>query len=296
MIETSFLSSARIVLALTGLAAATVTSHAQTVYVVNSGGVLQSFDVSTPGTRTTIGTVGFITNGLDFRSGTTDLYGFRADDGVGTAGIYTLNTTTGAAARVGSGFATSLLGGSTSLGFDFNPTTLQGDGSIRIRLVGDSGLNLRLNSNTGLIANTDTGLNGGTTTATAVAYTRTDFAGAGTTALYYIDGTTDSLYSTSNPNGGVTTLIGALGVDFGTDSNFDIFTAGSINTGYASSGNNFYSIDLTNGAASLIGTNADGFAGGFAVLTSPIPEPSTYAALAGVAMLGLAVSARRRRV
>jgi hypothetical protein len=291
-------TAARLAFAFTSFAAATFTARAQLAYVVDAAGLLSSFDVTTPGTRTSIGSLGFSVSGIDFRPGTSTLYAFRSNNvgSPGTAGIYTVNTATGAATLVGSGFATSLLGGSTTFGFDFNPTTLQGDGSLRIRLTGDTGLNLRLNSDTGLISDTDTALSGTITSANAVAYTRTDFASAGgATTLYYIDPTTDTLNTSSAPNGGVTTSVGSLGFDFIGNTNFDIFTAGSTHTGYASNGNDFYSINLSTGAATFIATNTANFRSGIAVFTSPIPEPSTYAALAGVAVLGLAVTARRRR-
>ena len=54
------------------------------------------------------------------------------------------------------------------------------------------------------------------------------------TALYYIDSTTDQLLTTTDPNGGAVTVVGALGVDATAAGDFEIATAADgTNTGYA---------------------------------------------------------------
>ncbi|MBM3726159.1 MAG: DUF4394 domain-containing protein [Acidobacteria bacterium] len=120
---------------------------------VNGQGLLFRFDVDSPAVVTEIGNLGFVPVGIDFRPSTSTLYALGV--GRATTQLYTVNIATGAATPVGAGFATSgmnyNLGGQT-IGFDFNPTTLQADSSMRIRVVGSGGANLRLNSSTGYTA------------------------------------------------------------------------------------------------------------------------------------------------
>ena len=59
-----------------------------------------------------------------------------------------MDTKTAALTPVGAGFPSAVvasydLTGQSEFGFDFNPTTLQADNSIRIRLISTSGANLR---------------------------------------------------------------------------------------------------------------------------------------------------------
>jgi len=102
----------------------------------------------------------------------------------------------------------------------------------RIRVVSDTGQNMRLHPDTGAIAGLDTALNGGTTSAHGAAYTNS-FSGATTATLYVIDAATDALYLQGSPGGtptspnlGATTLVGALGVDTTALVGFDISRSG----------------------------------------------------------------------
>jgi hypothetical protein len=141
----------------------------------------------------------------------------------------------------------------TEYGVDFNPVV------DRLRIVSDNGLNLRVNVDTGAVI-TDGPLNVGGTTRTGVvdaAYT-SSFAATCRTTLFYIDATTDKLLTTSDPNNGVITEVGPLGVDASAVSAFEIATA-SDGTNQATAaftvGNasNIYTINLTTGAATLNG-------------------------------------------
>ena len=177
--------------------------------------------------------------GLDFRPVNGQLYALGS-----TSRLYTINTATGAAAVVGSPLATPLSG--TDFGFDFNPTV------DRIRVVSNTGQNLRLNPNDGTIAATDGTLNPGTPSVTGAAYTN-NFAGATTTTLYGIDnqGAMAMLVQQSPPNNGTLVPVGSLGVTAEAANGFDI--GGTSGMAYAllrvGGTTRVYSINLTSGAA-----------------------------------------------
>src|SRR5205085_361112 len=145
----------------------------------------------------------------------------------------------------------------TEFGIDFNPTV------DRIRLVSDTGQNLRLNPDTGAVAGTDSALSfatgdpneGQTPHISGAAYTN-NFAGATTTTLYDIDYGLDRLVIQNPPNNGTLNTVGALGVNTGKLVGFDIAgnaTAFASLTGTDDSGSRLYTIDLTTGAATLLG-------------------------------------------
>nr|WP_310587280.1 DUF4394 domain-containing protein [Fibrella aquatilis] len=177
--------------------------------------------------------------GLDFRPVNGQLYALGS-----TSRLYTINTATGAAAVVGSAFATSLTG--TDFGFDFNPTV------DRIRVVSNTGQNLRLNPNDGTVAAVDGALNPGTPSVTGSAYTN-NFAGATTTTLYNIDnqGAMAMLTQQNPPNNGTQVPVGSLGVTAEAANGFDI--GGTTGIAYAllrvGGTTRVYSINLTSGAA-----------------------------------------------
>ena len=189
--------------------------------------------------------------GIDMRPANGQLYALGS-----SSRIYTINTANGAAAVVGTGFTPALSG--TQFGFDFNPTV------DRIRVVSNTGQNLRLHPTLGTAVFTDAALNPGTPAVDAAAYTN-NFAGATTTMLYDIDYETNALYLQSPPNDGKLTQVGGLGVNVGSGNGFDIGgTTGKayaiLKTGTIAS---LYSINLTTGQATrLIGITSDtnGFA------------------------------------
>ena len=93
-----------------------------------------------------------------------------------------------------------------SFGVDFNPTV------DRLRVVSDSGQNLRINVDTGLVT-TDTDLNPLSPSVVASAYTN-NFAGATTTQLFGIDAESNQLVQQVSPNDGTIVPIGTgLGFD-----------------------------------------------------------------------------------
>jgi hypothetical protein len=287
--------------------------QAQIGYGVNAAGTLFRFNVNSPATVTTIGNVGFVPEGIDFRPSSNILYGI--DIGPNTSQLYTININNAAATPVGAGFTSTGGGynliGNQTFGFDFNPTTLQGDGSMRIRLVSSGGSNLRLNSSTGAVAAADSPLLIGTNSpfVDAVAYTNnTANMATGTTTLYDMDSRNDSLYTQNPPNNGTLNLVGPWGVaiDGNAPVHFDILTppGTSNNFGYAVyrrpdapiggplNAYLLYDVNLNSGATTngrLVGPAATPFSfeGGLAVLA--IPEPSTLA-LVGIC-IALAIGA-----
>jgi Domain of unknown function (DUF4394)/FG-GAP-like repeat len=220
-------------------------ASAATIYGVSTTNQLVRFDSATPGTVTTIATISGLQAAenvlaIDFRPANGQLYALGS-----TSRLYTVNTLTGAAMAIGSAGAFTLTG--TDFGFDFNPTV------DRIRLVSNTGQNIRLNPDTGVIAGTDTNLNPGTPSVSAAAYTN-NFSGATTTVLYDIDTATDSLFIQNPPNNGTLVSVGALGVDASGVNGFDIATIGgmafaSLNVGGTS---RLYTINLTTGAATQV--------------------------------------------
>lgn len=235
-----------------------------TFVALTDGNALLRFTAAgVTGTLTPVAVTGLqpgeVLQAIDVRPATGQLFGLGVTGGT-TGRLYVINPDTGAATAVGSApFSTALTG--TAFGFDFNPTV------DRIRVVTDTGVNLRLNPDTGAIAGTDTDLTAGSNVVGS-AYDR-NFGGATQTTLFGIDSTTDQLVrqggvnGTPSPNGGAITAIGNLGVNTsdqvgfdiaaGTDAAFAVLQVGGVS--------GLFSINLSTGAATLIGN----FAGGVTV-------------------------------
>jgi hypothetical protein len=236
-------------------------------FVGLANNTLVSFNAGNSNNATSVNITGLAAGerllGLDFRPATGQLFGLGSSNR-----LYTLNAVTGAATQVGTSTVGTLSG--TSFGFDFNPVP------DRIRVVSNTEQNLRLNPDTGGLAGTDTALTpAGNVVASAYTNNR---AGATATTLYGIDSTSNQLVrqgginGTPSPNGGVLTNVGALGVDFLSDTGFDIFTdSAGVDFGFAVSGSTLYSINLTTGAATNVGSIGTG---------------STTIALTGLAVRG----------
>ncbi len=147
-----------------------------------------------------------------------------------TSRLYTIDTVTAFATQVGAGPFTTPLSG-THFGFDFNPV------ADRIRIVSDTGQNLRINPDTGSVVATDASLAfsngdpnfGATPAVTACAYDQ-NVAGSATTSLFAIDSSLDSLVRIGSvngtpvsPNSGeLFTLAPLSGVTTGPNIGFDI--------------------------------------------------------------------------
>lgn len=273
-------------------------AQAEPIVGLLNGNRLTTFDSATPGTASApVAVTGLQAGanlvGIDLRPSTGVLYGLSQD---GT--LYTLNAASGAASFIGSLSQTL---GSGLIGIDFNPVPdLAGAASLRIF---SGSQNLRVDVNGTPVTNVDTALNGATSLLAAVAYSNNDRNPATGTSLFGING--GNLYQVTNPNGGVTALIGSLGVPaFEGAAGFDI--SGSTGMSFASlsvPGQGLYSINLASGAAALLGAFdsrlgavLDITAATGAPAVSAIPEPETYALmLLGLTAVGWAGRRRSRR-
>lgn len=189
--------------------------------------------------------------GIDFRPFNGQLYALGS-----SSRLYTLNASSGVATLIGAPFTTLLLG--NEFGFDFNPTV------DRIRVVSNTGQNLRLNPDNGTIAGIDGMLSEGPYI-TAAAYTN-NFSGATTTVLYDIDTKAGILYKQDPPNAGNLVQVGSLGVMASNASGFDIGSTSG--TAYAlltvGGVTKVYTVNLTTGAATA-GATFTGAVNGFTV-------------------------------
>ncbi len=150
-----------------------------------------------------------------------------------------------------------------------------------LRIVSNTGQNLRVNMDTGATF-TDTALTvGGSIGAigiTEVAYTN-NFTTACRTTPYYIDTTADRLMISANASGGVLTPVGGLTVDAAAMAGFDIFTnPDGTNSAVAAltvaGTTSLYSIDLRTGAATVIGPIGN-LNSGESILGIARPVPTT---------------------
>ncbi|OGX82240.1 hypothetical protein BEN47_18605 [Hymenobacter lapidarius] len=232
-----------------------------------AGGNLISFDSGNPNViRTAVNITGLGAGqalvGTDFRPFNGLLYALGYNATAQQGQLYTLDLNSGALSPVG-GLNALVLGGTSDVGFDFNP------GVDRIRIVGTNGNNYRLNPNDGVLVTSADGSTGRALSATA--YTNNDNNAATGTTQYGYDQTTNELVIFSNPNAGTNTTVGSSGivVNTATGVDFDIFTdlttpATPANTGFlaasltGTTADNLYTIDLGTGGTSLLGRIGNG--------------------------------------
>lgn len=165
--------------------------------------------------------------GIDYRSPFKDAGGVSNNVpvegtlyGLGNlGGLYSINPSTAVATKKAQ-ISVALAG--TAFGIDFNPTV------DRLRVVSNTGQNLRVNVDTGA-ALVDGGLVSGGTTASGVAaaaYTNVDSDPATGTTLFDIDVNSDQLLVQNPPNDGVLVGIGApLGIDATGPVGFDLYSS-----------------------------------------------------------------------
>ena len=179
---------------------------------------------------------------IDFRPATGQLYGISS-----ASRLYVINPGTGVARMIGANQLTPALSG-TIAGFDFNPTV------DRIRIVTNTGQNLRVNPETGAVAATDGAINGVSgAMITGVAYTNNS-AGAATTLLYDIDVATQKLYKQLPPNDGKLVEVGPLKLKVSGNGGFDIAPKDDIAIGLYSVNNipTLFTVNLETGEAKTL--------------------------------------------
>ena len=201
--------------------------------------------------------------GIDYRVARGVLYGLSS-----AGRLVTLDTTTARATAVGAAPAVALQG--TRFGVDFNPA------ADRLRVVSDTGQNLRLHPDTGALAATDPPLMAATGATGAGPAPR--MAGAGytynkknekLTTNYAIDigrgwlvtqGSIEGVEPVVSPNTGRIADVGALGTGPVDDAAFDIADIHNAALAALRVGGRtrLYAIDLATGRATLLGSVGDG--------------------------------------
>ena len=236
----------------------------QTIYALTTSDQLVRFSSADACSTSEVKITGLAANesllGIDVRPATGQLYGLGS-----TSRVYTINPSTGAATAVGTTAFTPALSGS-SFGFDFNPTV------DRIRVVSNTGQNLRLNPVTGTVAATDLLLAfavndanaGARPSVSAAAYTNPDNDPATGTILYAIDRQLGVLTTQNPPNDGTLNTVGSLGLKFNDLTGFDIAPSGIAYAVLKVTGkdqpkqtcgnSDLYTVNLQTGAASRIGS------------------------------------------
>ncbi len=215
------------------------------VFGITSANELVSFNANNPQLFTSKTAITGITSGekllsIDFRPATGELYGLS-----NASKLYIINTSTASARAVGSAAFSPAIAGSIA-SIDFNPTV------DRIRMVSNTGQNLRLHPETGAVAATDSNINGtGSPSVTGIAYTNSK-AGVSSTVLYDIDPVSGKLFKQDPPNNGTLVEVGNLGVTFTGQAAFDIKHDNSV--ALLALNNNLHLVDLNNGKALTIGT------------------------------------------
>jgi hypothetical protein len=198
--------------------------------------------------------------GIDYRVQDGLLYGVSR-----TGGVYRIDTATAVAMKV-SNLTVALEG--SSFGVDFNPA------ADRLRVVSNTGQNLRHNINTGGVTIVDDPLDYPPATPvnavgpnalmiTGSAYTNNDLSASTATTLYALDTMLDQIALQSPPNDGTLAATGKLGIDVAAETGFDIYSSvrGGVTTGVralaslatADGKSGLYGIDLPTGKASWRG-------------------------------------------
>lgn len=193
--------------------------QAEPMFALTSDNKIASFDSDSTQSLIKTVTLSGLQSGetllaIDFRPATGGLYGLGS-----TSRLYSVNANSGVATAVGTDPFSPALSG-TSFAFDFNPMV------DRIRVVSDTGQNIRLNPDTGAAAATDTDLSydAGDPNASAIpgvtacAYGN-NFAAASSTTLFCIDSTANTLVlqggvgGSPSPNTGILSTLASLGVN-----------------------------------------------------------------------------------
>jgi|JI8StandDraft_1071087.scaffolds.fasta_scaffold111186_2 hypothetical protein len=283
----------RAAVATAALTLATAGAQAITLVGLTSAHELARIDTGNIAGATTTAITGLAMGdrlvGIDLRPGNALIYGISLSNQ-----IYTVDVATGAATFVAA-LSAPVVQANLGYGIDFNPVA-DFSGAASLRFVSSAGGNFAVNASTGAVGNAANTVAAGYT---AVAYTNSmplPMAAPASTALYYIDSSTDTLARAASAfNTPTITTVGALGVDVLKANGFDIangrgYAALNVDAG-TSLATGIYGIDLATGNATLLGTYNGTLSG---LTVSAVPEPQTYAMLlAGLVAVG--AMARRRK-
>lgn len=268
-------------------------ASAERIFGLTQGGSpsIVTFDSNNLGVTTSSGAIsglgGDTLTGLDLRPATRTLYS------VGTSGtVYAINKDASGRGYTAVSVGTATTPTGNGFGLDFNPTV------DRIRLISDTDQNLRINPMTG--ATTVDGSitsNLGNVDIIGAAYAR-NRPGLVTTTLYAFDAVNDTLLRSTNANAGTyvnTNLagqtFGAFGFNLGVSNNFGFDISGGTGAAFVSENNQFGTVSLVTGQATLLGTIG---AGNLVDITAgAVPEPASWALMIGG--FGLVGAAMRRR-
>lgn len=266
--------------------AAVPAAHAYDVWAVNTANELVRYDNAAPGSA--LSSTGI--SGLsDVNAWVTDITfangSLYAVDN--NANLYTLNTATGAASLVSATFAPA----GYDLGLASDPFLSGG-----LRVVTDAAENYSATLADGVFTSGPAAFVGAGDINTGAALSLSGLAidpdfGTG----YAFDADLDTLFVTYDANFSEFFTVGGLGGDFTAMASFDFVAGGTLIAALSTDGftSGLYMIDTATGLATLVGGFSQGIQA-IAVNPSAVPEPSSFAALAGLAGLGLAASRRRR--
>jgi hypothetical protein len=268
-------------------------TQAETIWGLSVSNQLFSFDSATPSALltapVTISQAGIVD--IDFNNVNQELYGIT-----GSGSMYKINPITGAATLAVTPLST--FDGSVT-DFDFNPAADR----VRIFTNGTTNKNYRMVPDASAVSAPEVPGTAGTvivdgtfTNASAVlvgsAYTNA-FNNPGSTTLYSIDNTSDSLQIHSvSPQFNTITQVGlGLGPAFGSFDNIG-FDIGASGVAYLSINSGLYSVNLANGQATSLG--GMGFLGQVqSIAVESVPEPSTIG-LITLTGIGALWQSRRR--
>lgn len=206
--------------------------------------------------------------GIDYRVAPGVLYALSR-----AGRVYTLNVSSGVLKAIGAAPTAPALSG-MAFGVDFNPV------ADRLRVVSDTGQNLRLHPDTGAVAAVDPtpayaagdAQAGRQPELVAAAYTynkqddklTTNYAIDRRAGTLVIQGSLEGAQPVVSPNTGQLKTIGALGVGPFSDASLDIADVSGVAYAAirvdASRSTRLYQVNLTSGKADFIGTVADGAA------------------------------------
>ncbi len=252
----------------------------ENIYGVTVGNELISFNAGQPRRLLSKKPLSGLQSGeqmmaIDYRVAKGMLYGLS-----GSGRLYLINTASGAVTQVGQGTFGVALNGS-EFGFDFNPTV------DRIRLVSNTGQNMRLHPDTGAVVDSDANapgiqIDGNLVYAAAdpnagkaahiaaAAYTynkvndkiTTNYAIDSRLGLLLTQGTREGVTPAVSPNTGQLFTVGSLGVAGSERVAFDIAdSTGAAFAAFTQPGatqSRFYLINLDTGATTFLGTIGGG--------------------------------------